>query len=120
MPRVGARDFAAGWFGVRCLFQGRQQASYEERITVWKADSYDAAIRKAEFEAADYAETNELIYLGLAQGFWIFGNHITEGTEVFSLVRMSDLKTDDYLDTFYDSGQERQAHWGGGAAADPP
>jgi hypothetical protein len=112
MRTVGARDFAAGWFGVRCIFQSRQQASYEERITVWKADSYDAAIRKAEFEATEYAEANGLIYLGLAQGFWIFGNSIVEGTEVFSLLRVSDLKTEDYLETFYDSGQERQYHWG--------
>jgi hypothetical protein len=113
MPTMGARDFAAGWFGVRCIFQSLQQTSYEERITVWKADSFDAAIRKAEFEAAEYAEANGLIYLGLAQGFWIFGNEITEGTEVFSLLRMSELKTDDYLDTFYDTGQERQSHWAG-------
>jgi transglutaminase-like putative cysteine protease len=115
---VGARDFAAGWFGVRCIFQWRHQATYEERITVWHADSFDAAIRKAEFEASEYAEANELIYLGLAQGFWIFGNQIAEGTEVFSLLRMSDLKTDDYLDTFYDSGQERQSHWAGEDSSD--
>jgi hypothetical protein len=79
---------------------------------MWRAESFAEAIRKAEFEAADYAETNDLIYLGLAQGFWVFGDRISEGSEVFSLVRQSDLGVDEYLETFYDSGSERQSHWG--------
>jgi hypothetical protein len=102
---------ANGWFGVRCFFQWRQQSCFEERITVWKAANYEEAIRKAEFEAIEYAEANKLIYLGLAQGFWIFGDSITEGTEVFSLVRETELGIEDYLETFYDTGQERQRHW---------
>ncbi len=105
------KDFASGWFGVRCLFQWKERGSYEERITMWRAGSFEEAIRKAEFEAADYAETNDLIYLGLAQGFWVFGERIVDGTEVFSLVRDSDLGVEAYLDTFYDSGAERQRHW---------
>lgn len=108
---MGTMGLARGWFGVRCIFQWRHEACFEERVTIWKANSFDEAIKKAEFEATEYAETNALIYLGLAQGFWMFGDTINEGTEVFSLVRASDLSIDDYLDTFYDSGQERQYHW---------
>jgi hypothetical protein len=104
-------DFASGWFGVRCLFQWRGQGCFEERITMWRATSFEEAIRKAEFEAANYADTNDLIYLGLAQGFWVFEDRITDGTEVFSLVRESDLDVESYLDAFYDSGSERQRHW---------
>jgi hypothetical protein len=108
---MGPRSLKAGWYGVRCIFQWRGRDCFEERITMWRADSYEEAIHKAEFEAADYAETNDLIYLGLAQGFWVYGNEITQGSEVFSLVRRSDLGVEDYLDTFYDSGDERQRHW---------
>jgi hypothetical protein len=117
---VGTRDLASGWFGVRCIFRWLDSPYFEERITIWKADSFDAAIEKAEFEAAEYAETNGLLYLGLAQGFWIYGSRITEGTEVFSLLRGSDLGTEDYLDTFFDTGSERQSHWLEGEEEDVP
>jgi hypothetical protein len=116
---MGTRDLASGWFGVRCIFRWLDSACFEERITLWKSDTFDGAIAKAEFEAGEYAEANGLIYLGLAQGFWIFGEQITEGTEVFSLLRGSDLDTEDYLDTFFDTGSERQSHWSEDGA-DPP
>lgn len=79
---------------------------------MWQAGSYEEAIRKAEFEAGEYAETHDLLYLGLAQGFWVYGDQIGEGSEVFSLVRQSDLGVEEYLEAFYDSGNERQRHWG--------
>ncbi|MEU5943558.1 hypothetical protein ABZ807_31340 [Micromonospora sp. NPDC047548] len=42
-----------GWFSVRCIFQYGSDAPfvYEERITVWRAVSFDAAIALAEAEA---------------------------------------------------------------------
>jgi hypothetical protein len=37
------------------------------------------------------------------------GEHPAHGAEVFSLMRDSELAPDDYIDRFFDTGQERQA-----------
>lgn len=82
---------------------------YEERITAWNTDSLEAAIDEAEKEAHEYAEEGSEV-LDLFQGYWLFDkvNTIPQGTEVFSLLRESDLEPSDYLDSFFDTGTERQ------------
>jgi hypothetical protein len=97
-----------GWFGVRCIFRWSQPPTYEERITLWEAESLDEAIAKAEAEAATYAERLDSEYLDIAQAYWIGPAQPANGSETFSLMRDSELDADDYLDTFYDTGQERQ------------
>jgi hypothetical protein len=97
-----------GWFGVRCVFRWSQPPTYEERITIWEAESLDDAIVKAETEALAYAKRLDSEYLQIAQAYWIGPAKPTNGSEVYSLMRDSDLDADDYLDTFYDTGQERQ------------
>ena len=95
------------WFAVRCLFKmtGAGPSSYEERITLWQAGSPDEAIERAETEAVEYAEgIGE--YLGLAQSFQLF-DEPTDGSEVFSLIRDSDLQPNHYLVRFFSSGTER-------------
>ena len=103
----------AGWFGVRCIFEVAEGTpkSYEERITVWRADSDDHAIEMAEEEAAEYASAIDATYLGIAQSYWIVGNEVSQGTEVFSLIRDSDLDPATYVDTFFDTGTEYQRDW---------
>ena len=98
----------AGWFGVRCVFRWSQPPTYEERITLWEADSLDDAIAMAEEDAQAYAERLNSEYLEMAQAYWIGGTRPGVGSEVFSLMRDSELDPDAYLDTFYDTGQERQ------------
>jgi pentatricopeptide repeat protein len=102
------------WHSVRCLFEvdsGRHEdtdpRTYEERVTIWQADSFDAAIALAETEAAEYAETVNCRYLGLAQAYAMEGEP-RHGAEVYSLMRDSDLPPHSYLDKFFDSGMERQ------------
>lgn len=97
-----------GWFGVRCIFRWSQPPTYEERITLWRADSLDDAIAKAEADAAAYAGRLGSEYLDIAQAYWIGSGQPVDGSEVFSLMRDSELEPDDYLDSFYDTGQERQ------------
>jgi hypothetical protein len=47
--------------------------------------------------------------LGLAQAFHLFvGADLDDGAEVFSLMRTSDLPADEYVDRFFDTGDERQ------------
>jgi hypothetical protein len=101
-------DAERGWFGVRCIFKDARNGIYEERITLWRANDFSDAISQAENEALEYAAIFESVsYLGLAQGF-----SLTEepghGSEVFSLMRESDLSDEEYLDTFFSAGSERQ------------
>jgi hypothetical protein len=84
--------------------------AYEERLTVWQAASADDAIALAEAEAARHA-TKGIEYAGLAQSYQLHGP-LGQGVEVFSLIRDSALEIDDYLDTFFDTGAERQSQWG--------
>lgn len=103
-----------GWYSVRCIFRlnddSEGESPYEERITLWLADDFDTAIELAEAEALDYIEDTDFAYLGLAQCFSL-GDDIHQlrpGTEVYSLVRKSDLQPEQYLDTFFDTGAEYQ------------
>jgi hypothetical protein len=97
------------WFTVRCIFQVKSDPvfSYEERLTLWRAETIDDAIRLAEAEASDYETENGTEYLGMAQAFQLF-DHPEHGAEVFSLIRESDLEPEAYLDSFFDTGRESQ------------
>jgi hypothetical protein len=99
------------WFGVRCIIQ-LADGAYEERVTLWRAPDSDEALARAEAEATDYAADNDGRYLGLAQGFELF-DEPGDGAEVFSLTRVSGLEPDDYLDAFFDTGDEQQEEAGG-------
>ena len=100
-------------FSTRCLFlwapraDQRKKHLYEERITLWRADSVDQAIAAAELEAESYAgEDSE--YLGVCQAYELFDQVAASGVEVFSLLRESDLDPDAYVDGFFETGDERQ------------
>lgn len=103
---------------MRCLFGATWPSTeaepsslrYEERITLWRAASIDEGIALAEAEAEVYADAIEGAhdaYLGLAQAYAI-GDEPGHGTEVFSLMRSSDLDRTTYIDTFFDTGREHQ------------
>jgi hypothetical protein len=107
------------WYGVRCLFHldpgglgagapdEEPVAMYEERITLWRAESFDDAIALAEAEAAQYAEVLGADYLGLAQAY-LLADELGPGAEVFSLIRHSALDPEDYVSQFFDTGDEHE------------
>ncbi len=95
---------------------GEPRSTFEERITLWYAESMADAVALAEAEARDYAVTMGAEYTGLAQGFALV-DEPGHGTEVFSLMRDSDLVADAYLDIFFDTGDERQTEINGHAKA---
>lgn len=100
------------WYSVRCVFQwtGWEGAPFEERLTLWRAESLDNAIEMAEAEAEQYAEANGLEYLRLAQAYALTpGIEPDNGVEVFSLLRDSDLPPANYLTAFFDTGREHSA-----------
>jgi hypothetical protein len=110
-------DVTAGpnWYAVRCLFRfgygpEETEAGYEERITLWRAASFDEAIARAEAEAQSYAaglDDDPGAITDLVQAYHLF-DEPGDGAEIFSLIRMSDLDTNAYINTFFDSGTERQ------------
>jgi hypothetical protein len=77
--------------------------AYEERITVWRAESYDDAIAQAEVEAHAYVDSSDSDdeFTGLAQAFHLFEDP-GHGAEVFSMIRHSRLDDDAYLTRFFD------------------
>jgi hypothetical protein len=88
-------------------------AMFEERITVWRAKDEDHAIQLAEEDAAHYNEeitdsTNPTTYVGLAQCFELYDEPGTPGAEVFSLIRDRALAPDDYLNRYFDTGDEHE------------
>jgi hypothetical protein len=105
------------WYAVRCVFRdldpqeafeiGPGEASYEERITLWRADSLGHAIEQAEVEAAEYGAMVDSEYLGIAQASEC-ADEPGHGVEVYALLRYSTLGPTEYLDHFFDTGSERQ------------
>lgn len=101
-------------YSVRCIFLWekrpgqRAEHLYEERITLWQAESIDSAVRLAEEEARVYAQENGVEFLEYWQAFALSETVEANGVEVFSLLRESDLEPAAYLDTFFDTGAERQ------------
>lgn len=97
------------WYTVRCVFRwaSREGRPFEERITLWRADSLDDAIELAEREARAYADDNGVEYLSFSQAYqFAEGAELVNGAEVFSLLRDSELAPDDYIDTFFSTGTE--------------
>ena len=101
-------------FSVRCIFRWKPRQGqvrkhlYEERITLWKARDIDEAIALAEGEAQAYASDFDGEYLELCQAYALVEEFETNGIEVFSLLRDSDLEPSQYLDAFFATGDERE------------
>jgi hypothetical protein len=98
-------DPEAAWFAVRNVF--RRGDSYEERITLWKAPTFEEAEHRAQIEIEEYAETVEMELLHFAQVYRL-AEYPQDGAEVFSLIRRSELESEEYLSTFFDTGTEHQ------------
>lgn len=101
------------WYAVRCVFAFGDDDStryYEERVTLWHADSFHAAVEMAEHDATEYAEMLDAEYVGLAQAYHLAipDRPLESGDEVFSLMRRSTLRTDDYVHQFFATGEEHE------------
>ena len=123
----------AMFFSTRCIFRWTkyEKQPYEERITLWQANSMDEAIVLGEKEAVRYAEELGFQYIGYCQAYRVSDEdapdstevfsllsdseitleedgEVPNGIEVFSLLRDSDLAPEDYLNRFFDTGKEYQ------------
>ncbi|MCG5461591.1 DUF4288 domain-containing protein [Micromonospora sp. MED01] len=110
-PSGEAQLSEVGWFSVRCVFRvgsDPRGQSYEEWLTLWRAESFDQAIELAEAEALGYAaDRTDTIFAGLTQAYRMF-DAPRHGAEIFSLIRDSELNPQAYLTAYFDTGQERQ------------
>ncbi|GAA1900345.1 hypothetical protein [Lapillicoccus jejuensis] len=106
------------WFAVRCVLALTTEPDagaavgttpYEERVTLWFADSAGEAIELAETEVRDYLAAVDEVDSGplLSQAYELEGEP-GHGLEVFSLIRSSPLPPQEYVDRFFDTGDELQ------------
>jgi hypothetical protein len=97
------------WYGVRSVYEHPAKGGhlYEERVVVFDAADEAAAFELAESEAADYCSYLEGAKpLGLCQLYVMDGESIGSGSEVFSLMRTTQLKPSSYLKSFFKTGDE--------------
>lgn len=102
-------DGGKRWYAVRTFFRWGQLSSYEERITLWRAASFDDAFALAQAEGDRYAaqiESDQISRLPESQAHMLVGD-LDEGEEVFSLLRDSDADPETYVRTFFMTGAER-------------
>jgi hypothetical protein len=78
-----------------------------KRVVLISASSPDEALAKAEKEAETYATNTVMTYLGYVNVFEPDRQKIEDGTEVYSLMRESELDGNTYIDKFFDTGAER-------------
>ncbi|MEU5883245.1 hypothetical protein [Spirillospora sp. NPDC047279] len=108
MTESGIVAESDSWFAVRCIIKDDNAGTYEERITIWRAASFDEAVILAEREIDEYTSSLDgVFYVGLAQAFRMEGVP-DQGSEVFSLIRESDLEPNEYLSSYFSTGSEKQ------------
>ena len=102
------------WYGVKCIFRHNHLVAdkkdhyvYEERIVIVLASNEDEAIALAEKEAKEYGSSPDSDYLHFATSFHTYEEKIVHLSEAYSEMRQSSLEPDEYLDYFYDTGNER-------------
>ncbi|MBI3828815.1 MAG: DUF4288 domain-containing protein [Planctomycetes bacterium] len=106
------------WFSGRTIFRhkekenGNMKTVYEERIVLFTAKNFNEAISKAEKEARKYCCAYKgVAFLGFVDAYELVDSKIGSGTEIFSLMRESNLAPKKYLDRFFDTGKERASTW---------
>ena len=104
------------WYAVKILLhhptrkQEGEEYLFEERITLWMANSYEEAYVKAEKEAVEYANESNSVFIQPVCAFHLFDENIIEGTEVYSIMRGSNLNPSTYRDTFCMTDRDRAAY----------
>lgn len=111
------------WYSVKCIFrhdklvqnlnlsEEKGKTMYEERIVLFRANSFEEAIALGEAEARQYAERDStLYYTGFIDAYHLFEREFASGSEVYSLMRQSNRATEEFIDHYYNDGTERTQH----------
>ncbi len=105
---------AEPWYSVKCLFHHPTRKAededflYEERITVWKANSFYEAHQLAEAEARQYATEAHCVFVTATDSFHLFDEEMKPGVEVYSLMRGSNMQPSVYKATFCLTRRDRK------------
>jgi Domain of unknown function (DUF4288) len=113
------------WFAVRCFFliEAGSVASvlsergqmYEERITIWQAESSEEAFEKAFAEADRYAaEASGTELIDYATSYELY-DPPADGAEVWSLMRDSWLPPKEYIERYVIEGDPHAGPYEGEA-----
>jgi hypothetical protein len=101
------------WYTVKCLFHHPTRKAeeelylFEERTTLWKADSFEEAHRLAEDEARVYASEAHCVFVASTDSFHLFDSTVKQGTEVYSTMRGSNMEPSVYRNTFCITKRDR-------------
>lgn len=108
------------WFSARTVFEHDQPGDglFEERIVLLRAADFEEAHTRAEEEATRYAREASCSWTGYVSLFELPDETLADSVEVFSLMRDSELPADEYVEQFFDTGNERQGGGEDDAAAD--
>lgn len=88
---------------------GLAKRAFEERIVLIQARDFQAALIQAEKEARQYSrQLKGCTYLGHVAACIIDDIPLKHGSEIYSLIRDSDLADKTYLRRFIETGTERQ------------
>jgi len=100
------------YYAVKCIFSvpPREELGkylYEERVLLWRAESFDEAFEMAKREAAEYESENEGVsFTGRSDAYEIVDDIIGHGSELWSLQRGSNFEPYYYVKTFIDTERE--------------
>ena len=87
---------------------GIPKTLFEERVVLLQAADFNDAVAKGELEAQEYCRSIENVtYIRYINVYRLCADVVGHGTEIFSLMRESELSDSDYLDHFHDDGKER-------------
>jgi len=100
------------WYAIKCIFEvpAREELGkhlYEERVLLWKAESFEEAFEFAKKEAKEYEKEAEGIsFIGRSDAYEIDHDIIGHGSELWSHQRGSNFEPHNYVRTFIDTEKE--------------
>lgn len=111
-PNLSVTDDSEPWYSAKMIFgtydrvSGRRM-TYEERIVLFRANSFEHAIELAEEEAQRYCEGLndgkwQTRFEGFIDVFHLFDSNVGHGTEIYSNMRESELDAKEFIDRYYD------------------
>jgi hypothetical protein len=103
-----------GWYSAKTVYrhrlvqEGVTKTVFEERVVLFHAANFEDAIPKAETEAKRYCSAVEnVVFLDFANVYYLPDESVGNGTEIYSLMRDSNLSDTEYLSRFHEDGHER-------------
>lgn len=86
------------WYSAKAVFRHDVANSYEERIVIIRADSFDDAHEKALVEAQEYISMlNEVSLVKIVDVFHMFDETLKDGVEVYSHMDKTDMEPAEYI-----------------------